>query len=72
MIKIQGGAKVGLQLFLWKITQSLIHNNTGINSVFCILKLQTYVHPTLYNWEHADLTVFGILDSNQDKFLVDF
>ena len=27
---IQGGAKGGLQLFIWKIMQSLINNNTKI------------------------------------------
>ena len=30
---LQGGARVGLQLFEWKIIQQLINNNTRINSV---------------------------------------
>ena len=34
---IQGGANVGLQLFIWKIIRWLINNNTGINSVFWVL-----------------------------------
>ena len=32
---LQGGAKIGLQLFIWKIIQKLINNNTRINSVSC-------------------------------------
>ena len=32
-VNILDGTKVGLQLFIWKIIQSLIHNNTRINCV---------------------------------------
>ena len=35
MAYVQGGAKVGLQMFIWKIIQSLINNDTRINC--CIL-----------------------------------
>ena len=31
----EAGTKTGLQLFLWKIIQLLIHNNTGMNCVSC-------------------------------------
>ena len=33
---IQVVANIGLQLFVWKILQSL-NNNTSIHSVFCVL-----------------------------------
>ena len=32
-----GGGQGGLQLFIWKIIQYLVNNNTRINSVFCVL-----------------------------------
>ena len=35
----QGGEKVGLQLFVWKIIRSLINNNTRINSAFHVLTI---------------------------------
>ena len=34
---MQGGARVGLWLFMWKRIRNLINNRTRINSVFCIL-----------------------------------
>ena len=34
---IQSRARVGFQLFIWKIICSLINNNTRINCVFCAL-----------------------------------
>ena len=37
VMKIQGGAKVGLQLFHWKITQQLINGNIRINAAFQVL-----------------------------------
>lgn len=52
---LQGGAKVGAQLFIWKVIQSSVKNNSKVNSVFPIL---TTVKPTfapprtipLYRW----------------------
>ena len=32
---IQGGTKVGIQLFVWKIIKELINHNTRINCVSC-------------------------------------
>lgn len=36
-VYLQGGKRVGLQLYIWKIIQSLTNNNTWINSVLCVL-----------------------------------
>lgn len=45
---IQGGAKVGVEWFRWKIIQWLMNNNTRINSMFLVLTTVIYFHPTLY------------------------
>ena len=42
---ILGGAKVGLQLFIWRVIQALINNNTRINFVFCILTTKNLLLP---------------------------
>lgn len=42
---LQGRAKVGVQLFMWEVTESLINNNIRMNFVFCILTTITLVLP---------------------------
>ena len=48
---MQGGAKVGLQLFIWKYT--IINNNIQINSVFHVLTtvnlFLSHIYPKILN-----------------------
>lgn len=37
LLQIQCGSNTGLQLFIWKIIQGLVSNNTRLNPVFSVL-----------------------------------
>ena len=55
---IQGGAKVGLPLLIWKITQ-LINSNTKINTVFHILTTVNLLLPNpVFCRSHFTYTFF--------------
>ena len=44
---VQDGTKIGLQLFIWKIIQQLINNNTKINCVLHTHNCKTNMYATL-------------------------
>ena len=69
---IQGGAKIGLQLFIWKIIQLLTNNNTRINSVFHILTTLNllFPHPVYFLFLVTLLLMFKMLWENVSQGLI--
>ena len=69
---IQGGAKVGLHLFVWKIIQ-LTNNNTRINWALCTHNCKPALPHPVHAMDKTQYTLFlrfyGSIFSNVSEFI---